>query len=132
MNSNKQSELDRTQNQVTFKEANARIQRQVVKILPTRDKNVFSVGFTCECSRESCREQIELTIEQYHQLINNNRQFVLKPFHYETDLEKVVERHTAYDIVEKYKVPPPSNGVLNQTISSGSRAEPYKEGRSGQ
>jgi len=57
--------------------------------------------FHCECDRDRCFEQIELEADRYQQIIAERYRFVIAPGHEDPRIEKVVERHDGYCVVEK-------------------------------
>lgn len=64
--------------------------------------------FYCECSDLTCVERIELSAEEYENLHRSNRRFVLKPGHEAPNVERVVQHHSDYVVVEKRIEPPTS------------------------
>jgi hypothetical protein len=60
--------------------------------------------FLCECSTSSCSRVLELTPEEYRHVRAVTRRFLVAPdeSHTSPDLERVVERHESYWIVEKF------------------------------
>jgi hypothetical protein len=59
------------------------------------------VPFFCECGRDDCRAHIELTVRQYEAVRTDFRRFALLPHHLIPDVERVVEDHGNYVVVEK-------------------------------
>jgi hypothetical protein len=55
----------------------------------------------CECGKTECIEQIELTLDAYRELRADPTRFAVKPGHELPDVERVVERHERYYVVEK-------------------------------
>ena len=58
--------------------------------------------FICECGRLGCTQLIELTRAEYEELRTNPRRFALLAGHEIEDVERVVERHDRYLVVEKF------------------------------
>jgi hypothetical protein len=58
-------------------------------------------SFRCECARLGCNELIELSPREYERVRSDPRHFIVLPDHERLDVEKVVERHPGYLIVEK-------------------------------
>jgi len=58
-------------------------------------------AFRCECARAGCAALLELTPSEYERARAHPRRFVLVPGHEDARVEDVVERHTAYVLVEK-------------------------------
>jgi hypothetical protein len=57
--------------------------------------------FICECGRLGCTELIELTRAEYEGLRADSRRFAVLAGHEIEDVERVVERHDRYLVVEK-------------------------------
>jgi hypothetical protein len=57
--------------------------------------------FVCECSDPECTSSIRLTRRQYEDVRESANRFVLIPGHERPELERVVEEHGTYVVVEK-------------------------------
>jgi len=57
--------------------------------------------FSCECADAECNEGIQLSIDDYTHLREDPRWFAVLPEHQRPDVERVVERHPHYWIVQK-------------------------------
>lgn len=57
--------------------------------------------FVCECANAGCAEQLAVEPEVYRRVRENPRWFFLIPGHEDPQLERVVERHPGYLVVEK-------------------------------
>ena len=57
--------------------------------------------FVCECGDETCRERIELSLEEYAAVRSDGAQFALVPGHESPDVETVVAENDRYAIVRK-------------------------------
>jgi predicted ThiF/HesA family dinucleotide-utilizing enzyme len=57
--------------------------------------------FICECGRLGCNRLIELTRAEYETVRANPRRFAVLSGHEIEEVEKVVERHDRYLVVEK-------------------------------
>jgi len=57
--------------------------------------------FSCECGDEGCTLPVNITAEDYQRVRSVDRWFVVLPEHERLDVERVVERHDAYLIVQK-------------------------------
>ena len=55
----------------------------------------------CECGDASCIEQITISVPEYEELRQDPRRFAVVPGHEDEQVERVVERHDDYDVVEK-------------------------------
>ena len=84
------SRLER--NEMLFREVNERIAE-----LATGD------GFyiVCECAKTGCEEKLLVSINEYERTRQHPRRFLIAPGHALPDVEDVVERHGAYDVIER-------------------------------
>ncbi len=57
--------------------------------------------FVCECSREECVDALELTLSQYENVRADGGRFVVIDGHELEEVERVVQRHARYIVVEK-------------------------------
>jgi predicted ThiF/HesA family dinucleotide-utilizing enzyme len=57
--------------------------------------------FICECGRLGCTQLLELTRAEYEELRGDPRRFAVLAGHEIDDVERVVERHDRYLVVEK-------------------------------
>ena len=60
-----------------------------------------TMSILCECGKIECIEQIELTLDAYRELRTDPTRFAVKPGHELPDVERVVERHEGYVVVQK-------------------------------
>jgi hypothetical protein len=60
-----------------------------------------TMSILCECGKLECIEQIDLTVEEYRRLREDPARFAVKPGHELPDVERVVERHEGYVVLEK-------------------------------
>jgi hypothetical protein len=92
--------MDREQrlaeNEILFREVNERIQE-----LQAGDWAARDIDFMCECANASCTAVLTLTPVEYEQLRSNSRRFAVLPGHEVDDIERVVETHSSYLVVEK-------------------------------
>jgi hypothetical protein len=58
-------------------------------------------GFLCECSSIECRERLPLSVVEYERVRAYGARFALAPGHADLSIERIVEHHEGYDIVEK-------------------------------
>jgi len=84
-------------NEVLFREVNERI-NEVDKGLGGGSSTLI---FVCECGRDDCAEQIELTREEYEAVRADPKRFAVLPGHEDTRVARVVERHRRYFVAEK-------------------------------
>lgn len=64
------------------------------------DEHVYE--FLCECSKPECFGRIELTVPEYERVRRKAEHFALVAGHEDLTVERVVERHGRYVIVEKF------------------------------
>jgi hypothetical protein len=60
-----------------------------------------AMPFHCECARAPCLEKVELSPPVYDQILSNRYRFVVVPAHVEPAVERVVEEHGHFVVVEK-------------------------------
>ena len=85
-------------NEVFFRDANEMTAREVdgVRGAP--------VDFLCECSSLGCVERVKLSKAQYEQVRAAGDQFFVVPGHESPTIERIVDRHETYLVVEKLGV----------------------------
>ncbi|MGH3043840.1 MAG: hypothetical protein ACRDM2_03855 [Gaiellaceae bacterium] len=81
-------------NEILFREINERLDEMSVPWSKTTD-------YLCECSEMSCTKIVELTSDQYERIRSRATVFVVAPGHEKHEIEKVIERHDGYLLVEK-------------------------------
>jgi hypothetical protein len=84
------------QNEQAFRDINTRIdegaqQHGLDALLP----------FHCECDDARCVDKIDIRSSEYERIVAHRYQFILVPGHEDASVERVVERHGAYFVVEK-------------------------------
>ena len=57
--------------------------------------------FHCECAQTSCLEKIELDARLYEPILAERYRFVVVPGHVQPQIERVVEEHDDFVVVEK-------------------------------
>jgi hypothetical protein len=72
--------------------------------------------FVCECGDVGCTERIPLTLEVYEAVRADARRFVIVPGHEIADVERVLERHEHYAVIEK--LPGMPTQIAKQTDAS--------------
>jgi hypothetical protein len=70
---------------------------------PERQETQAGEGLTfyCECANTACRQHLTLTLREYESVRANSRRFVIVPGHDEPEVERVVEEHERYAVIEK-------------------------------
>ncbi len=57
--------------------------------------------FLCECSNPDCTATLELHWDEYREIREHAHQFVIRPGHATAEVERIVEQHDGYVVVEK-------------------------------
>jgi hypothetical protein len=58
-------------------------------------------GFMCECALTDCSEMLELTLDEYAHVRSKPTWFAVLPEHVVREIERPVEKHDEFWIVEK-------------------------------
>jgi hypothetical protein len=86
-------------NEAVFRDVNERIQDVASSFNMTSEP----LDLICECGDASCVARISLTRAEYEQLRADSHLFAVAPGHVAPDVEEVVETHSGYEVVRKYK-----------------------------
>jgi hypothetical protein len=89
----------RARNEAIFREVNERVEEVSSRLSALGDESALT-GFVCECSREACAELVEITHAQYEAIRSDALRFLVRIGHEDLTLDRVVERHPAFFIVE--------------------------------
>jgi hypothetical protein len=84
-------------NESLFREINERIaelNEAFEPILPVSE-------WICECADQTCIEPLPMAFEAYEEIRRHPARFAVRPGHELPDLERVVEEHDGYLVVEK-------------------------------
>jgi hypothetical protein len=92
----------RARNEALFREVNERVEEISSRLSSFGGGESTLTGFVCECSREGCTELIEVTPTRYEAVRSDPRRFLVLPGHEELKVDRVVEEHPAFLIVEKF------------------------------
>ena len=84
-------------NEALFREVNENIARLEERHGTTATKPAY----VCECANAGCAEQFAIDPETYRRVRRQPRLFFVRPGHEGPQLERIVERHENYLIVEK-------------------------------
>lgn len=84
-------------NEALFREVNENIARLEERHGQTETAPVF----LCECANADCTEQLRVGFETYQRTREDARWFLVIPGHQDPQLERVIETHPDYLIVEK-------------------------------
>jgi hypothetical protein len=82
-------------NESVFREVNEQIE-ELAEELDAR-----SVEFVCECTDPACTERVTASLNAYEAVRSHSDRFLLLPGHERPELERVVEEHDHYLVVEK-------------------------------
>ena len=80
-------------NQSLFREVNERIE--------DLSSSATFATFVCECMSETCDESMSLTVEEYEHIRSTGNRFLVRPGHYEPDIEEIVEGNDRFLVVAK-------------------------------
>lgn len=83
-------------NEEVFRTVNERIDEGAEK-----HHVVGPLPFHCECCDASCIEKLSLAPPEYERIVDQEFCFVVIPGHENSAVEKVVQRHPEYFVVEK-------------------------------
>jgi hypothetical protein len=84
-------------NQINFRRANERLVRVAEGLSLVAERTQF----ICECGSASCVEPISLTLAEYEHVRSEPTWFVVKHGHDNPGVDRMVEEHASYAIVEK-------------------------------
>lgn len=85
-------------NEVFFRDANEMTAREVDGTAGTL------ADFLCECSSPGCIERLKLSKAQYEHVREAGDRFFIVPGHESPMIERIVEQHETYVVVEKMGV----------------------------
>jgi hypothetical protein len=84
-------------NEALFREVNENIAR----LEERHGTTTTEPAYVCECANAGCAEQVAMDSETYRRVRRQPRLFLVRPGHEDLQLERIVERHDDYLIVEK-------------------------------
>ena len=85
------------QNEALYRIVNERI----MKLHPGSAMQEHEFGIVCECASLGCQKQIPIRPEVYEQTRARSDHFIVIPGHQLDDMEKVIEDHGAFIVIEK-------------------------------
>jgi hypothetical protein len=85
-------------NEVLFRKANDRIEESADHHTPPIRE---PIAFYCECSDRDCTERIPISADEFENVREHDAQFIVRPDHDVSSVEKVVTRTSLYLVVEK-------------------------------
>jgi hypothetical protein len=77
------------------------------------------IEFVCECSRPGCWQSVELTREEYEAVRAHSDRFLLLPGHEVEGVDRVLEEHERYVVVESSGMAVPPDGADELTWRGG-------------
>jgi hypothetical protein len=84
-------------NEALFREVNENIAR----LEERHGATVTEPVFICECANDGCAEQLAVDLDTYQRVREQPRLFFVLTGHQDPQLERVVETHDDYLVVEK-------------------------------
>lgn len=101
MPTSKESRKRRAKNEKAFRDFNVRTRKAAETIMADVDKDSFPLGMMCECGDHNCTKRLELTIGERERIRKHKDYFIVMRGHEDLEIEKIVEQHPAYSVVEK-------------------------------
>jgi hypothetical protein len=89
--------LEIGRHQSLFREVNERIE-ELAETFDLKDE----LSIVCECGSTECAERIAVSEDEYESLRRIPTHFAVRPGHELPDVERVVERHDKFVVVEKF------------------------------
>ena len=94
------------QEQLALNQATGRIANERIAAWPERQDAAASgeaQAFFCECGNTKCRKPLRLTSAEYEAVRAHSRRFPVAPGHVYPDVERIIEDHDGYVVVEKFE-----------------------------
>ena len=85
------------ENEMIFREVN----EQIKEAAASYGDGGHLYEFLCECANRECTLPVESTLSDYESVRADPHRFMVRPEHHFPEVEKVVERHKAFWVVEK-------------------------------
>jgi hypothetical protein len=87
-------------NEASFRLINERLEMSLRRLTDPDEQHQF----ICECGSRSCTDTVLLTVDEYESVRARTHCFAVRPGHIFPEVERVVERHPRYEVVEKQGV----------------------------
>jgi hypothetical protein len=84
-------------NEALFREVNERLR----ELAEGFERSPEKLDLICECGDASCASRIEMDREEYEQVRSHSTTFAIAKGHAIPDIEVIVDRRKAYDVVRK-------------------------------
>jgi hypothetical protein len=85
----------RASTEALFRDVNERIAESAQRF------EAGSTAFVCECADPQCTDRVEATLDVYEDVRADGTRFILAAGHEHPDIERVVEDHGRFRVVEK-------------------------------
>jgi hypothetical protein len=85
------------ENEAIFRDVN-----ETVASVATARALTDPILFLCECADQFCAESVPLSREAYERVRAISEHFAVTPGHLRPEVERVVEKHRLYWVVEKF------------------------------
>ena len=89
------------ENERFLREANRELEAEAAEVADEWPDDELEVEFFCACGRPGCHEKVVLGVREYEHVHEEPHRFVTLPGHANPEVERVVERHAGYEVVEK-------------------------------
>jgi hypothetical protein len=86
-------------NEAVFRDVNERIE----DVASAFNMTIEPLDLICECGDAACVDRISLTRDEYEKIRADPQLFAVASGHVAPDVEEVVETHSRYDVVRKFK-----------------------------
>lgn len=117
------SDMRMAENEVVFRQANERVTKSVAETKAVaaeegQQATVHNIDdeplfFVCECSNDTCRKRISMSLNEYEQCHQYKSQFVVFPGHNVSEIERIMKQTKKYMVVQKYMTPPDKADTLH-------------------
>jgi hypothetical protein len=84
-------------NEAVFREVNERVE----EVHQTLGSDTGLLDIICECGALTCTERISVPIAEYERVRSNATHFLLQVGHEDPTVERMIESHGTYIVVEK-------------------------------
>jgi hypothetical protein len=85
----------RAHTEALFRDVNERIAESAERF------DAEETQFVCECADPNCTHRVKATLAEYEDVRADGVTFMLAPGHEDEDIERIVEVHGRYEVVEK-------------------------------
>jgi hypothetical protein len=92
----------RARNEALFREVNERVEELADRLSGYGNDPSLLAGFVCECSRSDCASQLQVSYAKYETVRENPLRFLVLPGHEDLEVDRVLERHGGFFVVEKF------------------------------